>query len=198
MAALLALLLLAPALPGRAADNELTPQEKRGGWLLLFDGKTLNGWETSSRTPSKVPVDDGCIQPHGAGGYMMIHQRQWSDFVLSLDYRISKGCNSGVFVRTFPLSPFPGKDVGWNGIEVAIDDTAPGTDYHDTGAIYDLVKPAKNPQKPVGEWNHMVITCRGQVIDVERTASTSPTPIWAASPSRSADRTAPSTSSTGR
>ena len=43
------------------ADNELTPAEKEAGWILLFDGKTLNGWMTSSRTPSKTPVEDGAM-----------------------------------------------------------------------------------------------------------------------------------------
>jgi len=42
-----------------------------------------------------------------------------------------------------------------------------GTGYHDTGAIYDLVKPSKNTMKPVGEWNHLVITCNKNLIEVE-------------------------------
>jgi hypothetical protein len=95
----------------------------------------------------------------------MIHEKQWADFVLSLDFKISRGCNSGVFVRTFPLTPRPGKDVGFNGIEIAIDDTR-GAGYYDTGAIYDLVKPAKNAMKPVGEWNHVEITCDKNIISV--------------------------------
>ena len=138
--------------------QSLTPEEKAAGWILLFDGKTLDGWKTSSEKPSKVPVEQGAINPHGCGGYMMIHEKTWSDFVLALDFKISKGCNSGIFVRTFPLKPRPGKDVGFNGIEIAIDDTTTAG-YHDTGAIYDLVKPRKNAMKPVGEWNHIVITC---------------------------------------
>ena len=146
-------------------DNTLTPREKAAGWVLLFDGSTLQGWMTSSRQPSKVPVERGAINPHGCGGYMMIHERVWSDFELALDFAISKGCNSGVFVRTSPLEPRPGKDVGFNGLEIAIDDTS-GADYHDTGAIYDLVRPRKNAMKPVGEWNHLVITCDRSVITV--------------------------------
>jgi len=149
-----------------AADNELSEVEKNDGWILLFDGHSLAGWMTSSQMPSRRDVEDHAINPHKSGGYMMIHEKQWSDFVLSLDFKISKGCNSGVFVRTFPLTPRPGKDVGFNGIEVAIDDT-PGAGFHDTGAIYDLVKPAKNAMKPVGQWNHMVITCDKNLISVE-------------------------------
>ena len=154
------------ALPALAADNELTPREKADGWSLLFDGKTLDGWQTSSQRPSKTPVEDGCINPHGCGGYMMIHEKQWGDFVLSLDFKISKGCNSGVFVRTFPLTPRPGKDVGFNGIEVQILDS-PTAGYYDTGAFYDLSKPTKNAMKPVGEWNHMVVTCDRNILAVE-------------------------------
>src|SRR2546423_1317101 len=127
-------LLILTCLVSSPADNYLTRAEKRAGWILLFDGKTLNGWMTSTQTPSKVPVDDGCIQPHGCGGYMMIHEKEWSNFILSLDFKISKDCNSGVFLRTFPLTPRPGKDVGFNGIEMQILDS-PTADFHDTGAI---------------------------------------------------------------
>jgi hypothetical protein len=97
---------------------------------------------------------------------MMVHEKKWGDFVLQLDFKISKGCNSGIFIRTHSLKPRPGKDVGFNGIEVAIDDTK-GAGYHDTGALYDLVKPAKNAMKPAGEWNHIVITNHKNRIEVE-------------------------------
>jgi hypothetical protein len=160
-----AALVLSP-LAAFAGENELTHQEKADGWLLLFDGKTLNGWQTSSQRPSKTPVEGGSINPHACGGYMMIHEKQWGDFVLSLDFKISKGCNSGVFVRTYPLTPRPGKDVGFNGIEVQVLDS-PTAGYYDTGAFYDLVKPTKNAMKPVGEWNHMVITCDRNILAVE-------------------------------
>lgn len=150
----------------QAADDTLSLAEKAAGWILLFDGKDLDGWKTSSSKPSKVAVEDGCINPHGCGGYMMIHEKTWANFILAMDFKISKGCNSGVFVRTHPLEPRPGKDVGFNGIEIAIDDTQTAG-YADTGAIYDLVKPTKNVMKPAGEWNHMVITCNGPKISVE-------------------------------
>ncbi len=168
---LIVLVLLGPAAgvepaKGLKADNALSDDESKNGWILLFDGKSLAGWQTSSGKPSKVPVEDGCINPHGSGGYMMTHQKTWANFVLSLDFKISKGCNSGVFIRTSSLTPRPGKDVGFNGIEVAIDDTTT-SGFHDTGAIYDLVKPSKNMMKSVGQWNRMVITCDGPKLAIE-------------------------------
>ena len=159
------------AAPGAAADNELTEKEKADGWVLLFDGKSLDGWTTSAGKASKTPVEDGSINPHKCGHYMMVHKDPWENYVLALDFKISKGCNSGIFVRTHSLTPRPGKDVGFNGIEVAIDDTK-GAGLHDTGALYDLVKPSKNAMKPVGEWNHLVITSNRNKIEVELNGET--------------------------
>lgn len=162
--ALLALFFLTTSAP--AADNELSAKEKDEGWILLFNGKSLDGWMTSDSKPSKTPVEDGSINPHGCGHYMMVHKEPWENFILSCDFKISKGCNSGIFVRTYSLKPRPGKDTGFNGIEVQILDSKTAG-YHDTGALYDLVKPTKNSMKPVGEWNHIVITCDKNIIDVE-------------------------------
>ena len=149
----------------QAADNSLTDLEQRQGWLLLFDGRTTNGWMNSDRTAPRTPVVNGELSPHKAGHYMLVHTQQWSDFVLALDFKISKGCNSGVFVRTQSLTPRPGRDVGYNGLEIAIDDT-PGAGYHDTGALYDLVKPLRNAMRAVGDWNHMEISCISNHVDV--------------------------------
>ncbi len=144
----------------------MTEKERAEGWLLLFDGKTLNGWTTNGRKPSKREIEDGAINPHKCGDYMLIHEQPRDNFKLALDFKISPHCNSGVFIRTWPLEPRQGKDVGFNGIEIAVDDTKTAG-MHDTGAVYDLVAPTKNAMKPVGEWNHMVVTCDNNVIDVE-------------------------------
>ncbi len=159
---LLVLCLMGIFTKGQTAYSQEKPAEE---WISLFDGKSLDGWMTNDRKPSLVPVEDGAINPHGSGGYMMMPNNLWSDFVLVLDFKISPKCNSGIFIRTFPLEPLPGKDVGFNGIEVAIDDTTTAG-FVDTGAIYDLSKPTKNAMKPVGEWNHIEITCDGPMISV--------------------------------
>jgi hypothetical protein len=152
--------------PGPPAENALTEAEREDGWRLLFDGKTLDGWMTSGRKPSRTPVVDGSIDPHGCGDYMMVYGTPLADFILRLDFKISKGCNSGIFLRTWPLEPLPGKDVGYNGLEVAVDDT-PGAGFTDTGALYDLSRPTKNAMKPPLEWNRIEIACRGSRIAVE-------------------------------
>jgi hypothetical protein len=162
---ILAGLVCLAALGAAAEDNVLSPEEQAEGWVLLFDGKTMKGWQTSDQKDSQKPPEDGSINPHGTGHYMLIHERQWQDFVLKLDFKLSPGCNSGVFLRTFPLTPLPGWDVGYNGIEVALDDTKTAG-YTDTGAVYDLSKPLKNAMKPVGEWNSVEITNKDNWIHV--------------------------------
>jgi len=61
-------------------------------------------------------------------------------------------------VRVWPLKPLPGFDVEYNGLEVQILDSKTAG-YYDTGAIYDLVNPATNSMRPVGEWNHLRMSC---------------------------------------
>ncbi len=162
----LSLLIFALGSTAGAADNELTLAEEAEGWMLLFDGKTTDGWLDSKEQPvAATHVKDGTLNPHPCN-YMLIHKEVYDNFKLSLDFRISPKCNSGVFIRTFPLKPREGKDVGFNGIEVAIDDTTTNG-FHDTGALYDLVQPSKNAMKPQGEWNHMQITCDRSLISVE-------------------------------
>lgn len=149
-----------------AADNELTEQEKEDGWVLLFDGKTTTGWMSPKGKPlPQSHVQDGALNPHPCD-YMLTHEKVWEKYQLKLDFKISPKCNSGIFVRTYPLTPRPGKDVGFNGLEVAIDDTT-GAGFHDTGAIYDLVKPTKNTMRKAGEWNQIIIVSHDNLLSVE-------------------------------
>jgi hypothetical protein len=128
----------------------------------IFDGKTPAGWVTSKDLkplPAANVQNDG-LNPHDSGSYLILHEKPVKDFVLDFDYKITKGCNSGVFVRVGDP-----KDPVMTGLEVAIDDTK-GTGMHDPGAFYDLVAPSRNTQKPASEWNHMTITAKGPTIAV--------------------------------
>ncbi|MEO6808609.1 MAG: DUF1080 domain-containing protein [Isosphaeraceae bacterium] len=130
-------------------------------FTTLFDGKSKDGWVTNHGKP--VPAanlqDDG-LNPHKSGGYIVMYDKKFGDFVLDFDYKISKGCNSGVFIRVGDP-----KDPVNTGLEIAIDDTN-GTGFHDPGAFYDLVATRLNAQKAAGEWNHMTITAKGPHIKV--------------------------------
>ena len=59
MVVLFARIPLDGASQAETADNTLTRAEKDAGWLLLFNGKNLDGWQTSSKQPSKIPSKTG-------------------------------------------------------------------------------------------------------------------------------------------
>ncbi len=161
--ALLILTIWAPSLI--AQENLLTDQEKTDGWILLFDGKSTRGWISPKQKPLPAShVQQAALNPHPCD-YMLVYEKPLENFVLAMDFKITEKCNSGLFLRTMPLQPRPGKDVGFNGIEVAIDAT-PGPGFHTTGAIYDLVPTQIDAMKPVGEWNHIEITSNGSLIQV--------------------------------
>ena len=76
-------------------QNTLTPEEIADGWVLLFDGKTLDGWKDYNGTTLTQPwhVVDGCIQAKGDGsdasGYI-VTDKEYENFELSWDWKLSK------------------------------------------------------------------------------------------------------------
>lgn len=148
--------LILAAAPGPAADDV-------DAFLTIYGGPNDAGnWITNTTEepiPSANASDEG-LNPHRAGGYLAVYKEPMKDFVLDFEYKLSKGCNSGVFLRVGDLA-----DPVMTGLEIAIDDTE-GTGMHDSGAIYDLVAPSTHAQKPAGEWNHMRITAEGPVVTV--------------------------------
>lgn len=80
--------------------NTLTDAEREAGWELLFDGRTLDGWRGYNRgdLPEGWAVEDGTIAWVQSGGDI-ITERQFTDFELTLEWRIEPGGNSGVFYR---------------------------------------------------------------------------------------------------
>lgn len=101
-----ALLGLSLGMPGslRAADNELTPQEKAAGWKLLFDGKTFDHWvDPTKQSPpaTSFVIEDGCLKAtsHPAITEDLFSADTYSDFELEWDWKISPRGNSGLKYR---------------------------------------------------------------------------------------------------
>ena len=144
-----------------AADNTLTPAEQKAGWKLLFNGRNLTGWKTSNGKPIQTKVEEGSIVPYKSGGYLVINETQFGDFVLKCDVMWrDERCNSGIFLRIDdPKNPV---HTGFE-IQVMAGDK---TGKHEMGAIYDLVTTSKNAGKKTGEWNSFEIRCKGSNISV--------------------------------
>lgn len=155
------LIALAGLTYAQAADNQLTEKEKEEGWVLLFNGENYDGWICNNGKEVASQVVDGCMQPYQSGGYIVIHEKQFGDFVLKCDVKMPDPCNSGVFFRIEdPKNPVH------TGFEIQVA-TGKGTSCHDFGAIYDLVPLKKNASKGPNEWNSLEIRAKGPEISVK-------------------------------
>jgi hypothetical protein len=146
----------------RAADNQLTADEQAGGWILLFNGNDLGGWKNNDGNPVAATIEHGAINVHNTGGYLLVYDQPFDDFVLKCDVKMSPPeCNSGIFVRTGDLS-----DPVNTALEVQIYD-GPLTGNEDFAAIYHLVGASKDATRGPGEWNTLEIRCAGPEVSVK-------------------------------
>jgi hypothetical protein len=151
----------------KTSDNQLSKKEAKKGWVLLFDGKTTDGWRGfgGAVVPAVWSVQNGTLTCRGIKmdnpkpdekGFI-ISDRQYSNFHLKVDWKISPAGNSGIF--------YLAQEEGYNSIvqnapemqildnQLAHDATKGKNGNRQAGSLYDLI-PA-NPQnaKPVDEWN---------------------------------------------
>lgn len=144
------------------------------GYSSLFDGKDLAGWEGAGAPAEKCwHVKEGLLQCTGAPGPWLRSKEQFADFNLRLDYQVSPGGNSGVYVRV----PADGNHHRENdqspraGFEVQVLDDGAAQhkdlkDYQYSGSVYDIAGATKRVSKPPGRWNTLEINARGQEITV--------------------------------
>lgn len=160
----LSLLLSLCALSNAIADsppNTLTDAEQKSGWKLLFDGKSTDGW----RNYKKESVSDGWKVEDGAIVWArkragdIITNKKYGRFELSLEYKISKGGNSGVMFHVAETKGPP-----WHtGPEIQVQDNVDGHDPQKAGWLYQLYQPSNGKSgptdatRPPGEWNQMYI-----------------------------------------
>lgn len=142
------------------ADNTLSKAEKAAGWVLLFDGSSMEHWRgfKKDNVPAAWQIEDGAIVLAGKGGGDIITKNQYKDFELMLDWKISEGGNSGIF---FNVSEDPKFRYTWQtGPEMQILDDEKHPDSkmgknnnRQAGANYDLHPLSEPAVKPVGEYN---------------------------------------------
>jgi len=125
----LAFLLMPPALAETL--NELTDSEKRSGWTLLFDGETTHGWRNYKKdnVSDGWKVIDGALVRSSRGAGDIMTDGKYDQFELSLEYKISKGGNSGVMFHVVE-----GDGPPWRtGPEIQVQDIVDGHDPQKAG-----------------------------------------------------------------
>jgi len=138
------------ALKMTAQDNQLTADEKKQGWILLFNGKNYDGWVNNDGKPVTAQVEDGAIQTYKCGGYILTYNKPFANFILKCDVKMDDPCNSGIFLRMSDL-----KDPVNTGFEIQVA-TETGS-VHGHGALYDVRAPLVNAGKGAGQWDHFEI-----------------------------------------
>ncbi len=95
---------------GSAEDslNPLTAAEQAEGWLLLFDGETLFGWQAAGQADFRVV--DGVIRVTTGDKCLLRTTTQFADYLLKAEFRAAEGTNSGIFLRTPPQPRNPAQD----------------------------------------------------------------------------------------
>jgi hypothetical protein len=138
--------------------NQLSPEEQKAGWTLLFDGKTTRNWHLFSKPGIMNPqwkVEDGTLTLTGKGGGDIVTDLEYTDFEFQVDWKISVNGNSGIFFRVSEDTLY--KAVWHTGPEMQILDDQGHQDgkfpTHRAGANYDLTESLHPLEKKPGEWN---------------------------------------------
>ncbi|MCL1921853.1 MAG: DUF1080 domain-containing protein [Kiritimatiellaeota bacterium] len=155
------------------AENTLTDKEKAEGWRLLWDGATTAGWRTARKNNTAFPekgwlIQDGelSVIPKGGGGDIITVEK-FTDFILKVDYKVTKAANSGI---KYFIDP----DInGGTSLEYQVLDPQhpdaklglPGTRWN--ASFYDVICAPKGEElmKPLGEWNTAMIVSKGPKVE---------------------------------
>lgn len=156
----------------QTALNSLSEKEHKQGWILLFNGKNLEGWQSvgKSTPPEKGwTVEEGVLtvnkgKPQRGGD--IITQDTYSNFDLYFEFKLTKAANSGV---KYLFTMY--EKGGWLGNEYQVlddefhpDAKAGVNGNRKTASLYDVIPAGKKHLKPTGEWNQGRIVVKGSKV----------------------------------
>ena len=145
------------------AQNVLTEEEKADGFVLLFDGKTTDGWRgfQKDHAPAKWLVEEGTLhfspKSEGDGGDIMI-DKKYSDFHLKMEWKIEEAGNSGILYLGSEDPKY--RAIYMTAPEMQVLDNAAHPDAklgtngnRQAGSLYDLIPADPQNFNGAGEWN---------------------------------------------
>ena len=156
-----------------AQEEKETPEtamEKESEeWTVLFDGTSWDGWHVYSgrEIEEAWSLEDGAMLLNKTSEarkdgerFNMITDKEYTNFVLSIEWMVNSGANSGIMWGVVEDEKYPEPYVTGPEIQVLDNIAHPdATDKsHQAGALYDMISPSEEAVKPVGEWNHYLIT----------------------------------------
>ncbi len=139
------------------AATYVTASVQAGDAVDLLKGG-LSNW-TLDKTGA-WQVEDGVLAPSDKPGGYIWSKESYGDFEITIEYKTSKDCNSGLFFRTDPKNAVQG------GFEIQVASNNMYDKRNVVGSIYDALAPTEIAGKKDGEWNTMKLTCKGEKITV--------------------------------
>ena len=175
-----------PSSDNAQVDLASFPQDK-DGYYVIFDGKTLNGWRGYGKenVPSRWTIDDGAIKFNGSGGGEaqtgeggdLIFAKKFKNFELEMEWKVSKGGNSGIFYLAQEVTTQKDGKTKYEPIYISCPeyqvldnanhpDAKLGVDGNrQSASLYDMIPAVPQNQKPFGEWNKAkIMVYKGTVV----------------------------------
>jgi hypothetical protein len=159
---------LAAAIAGAISSIAVEPVSEQG-FTPIFDGKTLDGWQNGK---DGYIVEDECIvsQPKGSGNLATV--KEYSDFHLKFEFKLTPGANNGIGIRVPDEIPNERLDPAFKGIEIQVLDDASDKyagkikEWQHHGSVYGVVAAKTGFLLPAGQWNKEEIIAEGKHIIV--------------------------------
>ncbi|MFV0419017.1 MAG: family 16 glycoside hydrolase [Dysgonomonas sp.] len=149
----------------RPKPFELSAQEKKEGYKMLFDGTNMQQWTGNT---VDYALEDGCISlnPKGGHGGNLYTKDEFGNFIFRFEFQLTPAANNGLGIRT----PLEG-DAAYVGMELQIlDNEAPVykdlAPYQYHGSVYGIIPSKRGCLKPTGEWNYQEVIANGDNIKI--------------------------------
>lgn len=151
--------------PKKMEKKEITSMQ--GEWEVLFDGSSTDQWHifNGEGISEDWHIEDGALVFRPIKGHPkqnLVTNKEYTNFELSLEWKISEKGNSGIFYGVIESDKYYEPYLTGPEIQVLDNDGHPDAQanpkYHQAGALYDMVQPSADVCKPAGEWNHVLLT----------------------------------------
>lgn len=138
--------------PGGTAENE--------GWIVLFNGRDLDGWKVGAN-PDSFKVEDGMIVAHGPVAHLFydgpVKNHEFTDFHFKADVMTAPGSNSGLYFHT------KYQEANWPRTGYEIQVNVSHGDPKKTGGLYGI-RDVADPGVRDGQWYTQEIIVQGKRI----------------------------------
>ncbi|WKK80080.1 3-keto-disaccharide hydrolase [Marivirga arenosa] len=168
---------VAEAQPAEEMHNTLTEAEKADGWMLLFDGKSTEGWRGYKKETFPVAwnIENEALHIQGSGrgeagakdGGDIVYDKEFGDFHLSIEWMVDSAANSGILYRGKEEFDYIWKTAP----EMQVLDNAHHPDAklgkngnRQAGSLYDLIPADPQNFKGHGTWNKAEVIAKGNDI----------------------------------